>query len=366
MPDIEVKYKLHETALEGVMGGQEAPIQVEVSGENLDILARITKELQARIEGLPSVYNVRTSFQGGQPEVDLAIRDEVAAAFGLTTQTISRTLERQLSGEVAGELSKDQRTRDIRVKYRDIDLRELHTMQIEGTDGAILTLGDIAELNIIEGPREILREDQRRVGRITGYLTEGRILSEAVADVRATMQEVVVPSGYRIEIGGEERERAASFESLKFALLLSIVLVYMVMASLFESTLHPFTVMFSVPLSRRRRDSWILFFGRTAQCDGLYRHHYARRYCGQRCDHSRGSHQPTPASWLDAARSNSPGRAGPLAPHYDDQCHDHSRSATHGTRLWRGGKIARAHGDCRHCRPGDIHIDDLTRNTHHV
>ena len=249
MPDIEVKYKLHETALEGVMGGQEAPIQVEVSGENLDILARITKELQVRIEDLPSVYNVRTSFQGGQPEVDLAIRDEVASAFGLTTQTISRTLERQLSGEVAGELSKDQRTRDIRVKYRDVDLRELRNMQIEGSDGAILTLGDIAELNIIEGPREILREDQRRVGRITGYLTEGRILSEAIADVRAVMQEMVVPSGYRVEIGGEERERAASFESLKFALLLSILLVYMVMASLFESTLHPFTVMFSVPLA---------------------------------------------------------------------------------------------------------------------
>ena len=249
MPDIEVKYKLHETALEGVMGGQEAPIQVEVSGENLDILARITKELQVRIEDLPSVYNVRTSFQGGQPEVDLAIRDEVASAFGLTTQTISRTLERQLSGEVAGELSKDQRTRDIRVKYRDMDLRELRNMQIEGSDGAILTLGDIAELNIIEGPREILREDQRRVGRITGYLTEGRILSEAITDVRAIMQEMVVPSGYRVEIGGEERERAASFESLKFALLLSIVLVYMVMASLFESTLHPFTVMFSVPLA---------------------------------------------------------------------------------------------------------------------
>ena len=249
MPDIEVKYKLHETALEGVMGGQEAPIQVEVTGENLDILARITKELQARIEDLPSVYNVRTSFQGGQPEVDLAIRDEVAAAFGLTTQTISRTLERQLSGEVAGELSKDQRTRDIRVKYRDVDLRELRTMQIEGSDGAILTLGDIADLNIIEGPREILRENQRRVGRITGYLTEGRILSEAIADIRATIQTMAVPSGYRVEIGGEERERAASFESLKFALLLSIVLVYMVMASLFESTLHPFTVMFSVPLA---------------------------------------------------------------------------------------------------------------------
>ncbi len=249
MPDINVKYKLHETALEGVMGGQEAPIQVKVSGENLDILARITTELQARIEDLPSVYNVRTSFQGGQPEVDLAIRDEVASAFGLTTQTISRTLERQLSGEVAGELSKDQRTRDIRVKYRDIDLRELQTMRVEGSDGAVLTLGDIADLNIIEGPREILRENQRRVGRVTGYLTEGRVLSEAIDEIRTAMQAMAVPAGYRMAIGGEERERQASFESLKFALMLSIVLVYMVMASLFESTLHPFTVMFSVPLA---------------------------------------------------------------------------------------------------------------------
>ena len=87
------------------------------------------------------------------------------------------------------------------------------------------------------------------MGRITGYLTEGRILSESIADIRATIQAMAVPSGYRIEIGGEERERAASFESLKFALILSIILVYMVMASLFESTLHPFTVMFSVPLA---------------------------------------------------------------------------------------------------------------------
>ncbi|MDP6037383.1 MAG: efflux RND transporter permease subunit, partial [Candidatus Latescibacteria bacterium] len=249
MPEIEVKYQLHETALEGVMGGQEAPIQVEVSGENLDILSRITDDLQSRIESLPSIYNVRTSFQGGQPEVDLAIRDEVAAAFGLTTQTISRMLERQLTGEVAGELSKDQRTRDIRVKYQDVDLRELQAMRVEGANGAILTLGDIADLNIIEGPREILRENQRRVGRITGYLSEGSILSEAIDDVRSTLETMVVPTGYRVTIGGEERERAESFESLKFALILSIVLVYMVMASLFESTLHPFTVMFSVPLA---------------------------------------------------------------------------------------------------------------------
>lgn len=249
LPDVEVKYHLHETALEGVMGGQDAPIQVEVSGDNLDILTRLTAELSQRFDALPSAYNVQTSFQGGQPEVDLNIREDVAAAFGLNSQTISRTLERQLSGEIAGELSKDQRTRDIRVKYEDVDLKQLASIRIEATGGAVLTLGDVADMQIIEGPREILRESQRRVGRISAYVTDGVSLSEAIVQVKQVIAQMVVPSGYRVTIGGEEKQRVESFGSLKFALILSIVLVYMVMASLFESLLHPFTVMLSVPLA---------------------------------------------------------------------------------------------------------------------
>ena len=249
LPDVEVKYHLHETALEGVMGGRDAPIQVEVSGDNLDILTRLTTMLSQNFENLPAVYNVQTSFQGGQPEIDLNIREEVAAAFGLNTQTVSRTLERQLSGEIAGELSKDQRTRDIRVKYEDIDLKALASIRIETTGGAVLTLGDVADLQIMEGPREILRESQRRVGRISAYVTEGASLSDAIVQIKGAIAQQVVPGGYRVTIGGEEKQREESFGSLKFALILSIVLVYMVMASLFESLLHPFTVMLSVPLA---------------------------------------------------------------------------------------------------------------------
>ena len=249
LPDVELEYHLHETALEGVMGGQDAPIQVEVSGDNIDILTRLTGDLSQRMALQPTVYNVQTSFQGGQPEVDLNIREEVAAAFGLNTQTIIRTLERQLSGEIAGELSKDQRTRDIRVKYEDIDLGQLGSIRIEAPSGAVLTLGDVADMQVIEGPREILRESQKRVGRISAYVTEGKSLSEAIDHINQVIAQMVVPGGYRITIGGEEKQRSESFDSLKFALILSIVLVYMVMASLFESLLHPFTVMLSVPLA---------------------------------------------------------------------------------------------------------------------
>ncbi len=249
LPDVEIEYHMHETALEGVMGGQDAPIQVEVSGDNLDILTRLTKDISQRMAALPAVYNVQTSFQGGQPEVDLSVREEVASAFGLNTQTIIRTLERQLSGEIAGELSKDQRTRNIRVKYEDLDINQLGTLRIEASGGAVLTLGDVVDMQIIEGPREILRESQKRVGRISAYVTDGMSLSNAIEQLNLVIAQMVVPSGYRITIGGEERQRTESFDSLKFALILSIVLVYMVMASLFESLLHPFTVMLSVPLA---------------------------------------------------------------------------------------------------------------------
>ena len=248
IPDLEVRYELQETALQGVLGSQAAPLQLEIVGDDLDTLRRLTAELATLVNELPSVYNVRTSFQGGQPEIDLNLRADVAAAFGLTPQAIIADLERRLSGEVAGELSKDQRSRDIRVGFDDVGLQELRNIRIDA-GGAILTLGDIADPRIVEGPREILREDQRRIGRISGYLVEGAVLSEAIAQVDGLVSQLVLPVGYEVEIGGEERERAESFASLGFALGLSVLLVYMVMASLFESILHPFTVMFTVPFA---------------------------------------------------------------------------------------------------------------------
>ncbi len=248
IPDLEVKYALQETALQGVLGSQAAPLQLEIIGDDLDTLRRVTADIAVLMNELPAVYNVRTSFQGGQPEIDLNLRADVAAAFGLTPQTLIADLERRLSGEVAGELSKDQRSRDIRVGFEDVTLQELRDIRIDA-GGAILTLGDIADPRIVEGPREILREDQRRIGRISGYLVEGAVLSEAIAQVEGLVSQVALPVGYDIEIGGEERERAESFASLGFALGLSVLLVYMVMASLFESVLHPFTVMFTVPFA---------------------------------------------------------------------------------------------------------------------
>lgn len=249
LPDVEVKYELHQSPLEAVMGTQTAPLVVEVSGDDLDVLRRLTDDLAGRIAAADAVYNVRSSFQGGQPELDLALRLDVAAAFGLAPDDLIGDLERRLSGEDVGEYSEGQRARTIRVGFGETEMVDLAAIRVDTPDGGILTVADIAEPRVVEGPREIRRERQRRVGRVTGYIVEGATLGEAVGQVEAVLATVDLPPGYRVSIGGEERDRAESFASLQFALILSVVLVYMVMASLFESFLHPFTVMLSLPLA---------------------------------------------------------------------------------------------------------------------
>jgi hydrophobic/amphiphilic exporter-1 (mainly G- bacteria), HAE1 family len=249
IPQLSASYRLNETAVEGLIGSDNAPIQVEISGDNLEVLSSLTKQLREGIASLSSVYNVRTSFQGGQPEVNLVLREQVLAGFGFTTQSFARQVEGRLSGEVAGELSRDQRIRNIRVGYQDVDMDELRGIRIDAPDGTILTLGDLADLEIVAGPREILRDGQKRVGRISAYLPEGIALSQAVEDIHRAVDAFDLPRGYRAKVTGEEQQRSESFGSLAFALGLSVILVYMVMAALFESLVHPFTVMLSVPLA---------------------------------------------------------------------------------------------------------------------
>ncbi len=249
IPDLTVQYRLHDTALEELLADRGAPIQVEISGEDLGLLQELTGQLHQQLAALPAVYNVRTNFQGGQPEVDLRLRPEVAAAFGLTAQSLLGEIERRLTGQIAGELAAEQRSRTIRVGFAPVDLNALRHLPLEGAGGARLTLGDVATPQVVTGPREILRAEQRRLGRVSGYVAPGATLGEAVAQVRQVLAAAALPPGYRLSLAGEERERAESFGSLRFALVLSVLLVYMVMASLFESLVHPFTVMFSVPLA---------------------------------------------------------------------------------------------------------------------
>jgi HAE1 family hydrophobic/amphiphilic exporter-1 len=128
-------------------------------------------------------------------------------------------------------------------------MEELSNLPIETSSGVKLRLRDVATLEEGVGPTTIQRHNQARIVTVSAYLNDEVTLSQAVARVNRLTEAVLLPPGYQFHVAGAEENRQASFGQLQFALILSIILVYMVMASLFESLVHPFTILLTLPLA---------------------------------------------------------------------------------------------------------------------
>ncbi len=249
LPGVKVNYVLHESTLQQTIGSGEAPITVELRGPNLDVLRRLSDACAARMGRLPEVYNVRTSFEGGHPEVEIILDRLLAASFGLDTAQVAAIVRQKVDGEVIGDFVAEDEQRDIELKFREMPLHSLESIEIENPQNALLTLADLAEMNVTEGPRTIERREQQRAGIVSARLAEDVKFSDAVAAVKRAVAGLTVPPGYRIKVAGEEERRAESFRALGFAMILAVVLVYMVLAGQFESLLHPFVILLTVPLA---------------------------------------------------------------------------------------------------------------------
>jgi HAE1 family hydrophobic/amphiphilic exporter-1 len=249
LPGVKVNYVLNESTLQQTMGSSEAPITVQIRGPRIEMLRTLSDTVAAKMAELPEIYNVRTSFEGGHPEVEIILDRLLAASFGLDTAQVAAIVRQKVDGELVGDFMAEDEQRDIEMKFAEMPLHSLQSIEIENPQNALLTLADIAELNVTEGPRTIERREQQRAGIVSARLVEGTKFSDAVAAVKTAVAGVAVPQSYRIEVAGEEERRAESFRALGFAMILAIVLVYMVLAGQFESLLHPFVILLTVPLA---------------------------------------------------------------------------------------------------------------------
>ncbi len=249
LPGIKVNYVLNESTLQQTMGSSEAPITVQIRGPRIEMLRTLSDTVAAKMAELPEIYNVRTSFEGGHPEVEIILDRLLAASFGLDTAQVAAIVRQKVDGELVGDFMAEDEQRDIEMKFAEMPLHSLQSIEIENPQNALLTLADVAELNVTEGPRTIERREQQRAGIVSARLAEGTKFSDAVAAVKTAVAGVAVPQSYRIEVAGEEERRAESFRALGFAMILAIVLVYMVLAGQFESLLHPFVILLTVPLA---------------------------------------------------------------------------------------------------------------------
>lgn len=248
IPGMEISYQQDETALKSIMGTDEAPLVIEVQGEDLEVIETLAAEVKSRVEGLPGMYNFESSLEEGSPEVEILVDRLRAGMYNLSVTNIISQIQDQLVGQDAGQVKREGEMQDITIKVPDKGLSQLDELMISSADQDFM-VNELAEIRIGQSPKEVYRRNQNRIGKITGQLEKDMPLDRAVKDIQEAIAPVNIPPDYQINISGEEAKRKESMASLSFALLLSIVLVYMVLASQFESLLHPFTILLTIPLA---------------------------------------------------------------------------------------------------------------------
>lgn len=249
LPDVNVTFRVRETSLQQTIGMEKAPIAVEVQGTDPEMLRALGERVKQALQQLPETHTVESSAQSGRPEINLRIDRLLAASFGLDVQQIGQRIRERLAGDVVADFYSEGEDRNIRVAFPTVSLVELSNLPIQTSDGATLRLRDIAALTPGEGPRTIQRHNQSRIVTVTAQLADGVTLDRATDRINLALVAIPLPSGYHIRLAGAEENRQESFGELRFALILSIILVYMVMASLFESLTHPFTILLTLPLA---------------------------------------------------------------------------------------------------------------------
>jgi len=248
MPDLELKFVQDQTALGGLMGTDEAPLVIEIQGEDLDVIESLSKEVKTAVTGIPELYNIEASMEGGSPEVEIMVDRLRAGMFNMSVANVVTQIQDQLTGKVAGTVEKGGEMQDITLRLPDKGLADLSDMVIKnGTQ--VIRINEIADIREGTSPKEIFRRNQTRIGKITAYMDKDIALDKMVGKVNKSIAGISLPTEYKIKITGEEEKRKESMDALSFAMILSIILVFMVLASQFESLLHPFTILLTIPVA---------------------------------------------------------------------------------------------------------------------
>jgi len=248
IPDLEAQFIQEQTALELTLGTETAPVVIEIQGEDLDQIQNLTEQAKEQALTVDELFNVKTSFDEGRPEINIVLDRTRAALNNISINQLSSQLGIQFAGTDAGQWENEGEMRDITIELPEIGVNQIEDIIINNGEQKI-PLYDIAHISVSQAPKEIYRMNQVRIGKVTANIKNNKPLDHVVSQITQKMNTISFPAEYKYEITGEEQKRKEAFQNLKFALILSLILVYMVLASQFESLLQPFTIILSIPLA---------------------------------------------------------------------------------------------------------------------
>jgi HAE1 family hydrophobic/amphiphilic exporter-1 len=227
------------------------PLEIEIEGSDLEAIRVAGMRLADLLRGNPHYADVKSTVEQGFPEIQVVFDQERAAALGLTTRQIADSVVNKVRGNVATRYSFRDRKIDVLVRVQESErssVEDIRRLIVNPTGSNPVELGSVAEVVSTTGPSEIHRADQRRVAIVSANLRDID-LGTAVAEVQQMVADNPIGTDVGMRIGGQGEELGDSIRSLLFAFGLAVFLVYLVMASQFESLLHPFVILFTIPLA---------------------------------------------------------------------------------------------------------------------
>jgi len=251
LPEIKAEYILNQNVTRMLRQKQAAEEILEIKGPGLETIMDLTKLVKTRLEEIEYIKDVQSSLAEDETEIKISVDRQKAAVFKLSVKNIADTLKTAIEGELATKFHEGDQEIDIVVKLRDEDrenIAKLENILIHTPFNSNLPLNEIAGISLSSRIRSIQRRDLRRVAVISANIV-GISIGEGLEKVEEALADITLPPDYFISFSADRAEMNRSFRSLKFALFFSILLVYMLLASLFESFLNPFIIMFAVPLA---------------------------------------------------------------------------------------------------------------------
>ena len=228
-----------------------SPVEVQIRGHNLALLEVLADQVASRMREVEGLVDVKSSTEGGNPELQIVFDRERLSALNYTVAQLGAVIRSKVQGDIATDIVREDRNIEVRMRtdegYRD-SVRDLRNLNIRQSGATPLPLSAVAEVIETEGPAEIRRSDGGRVALIEANIV-GRDLGSVSDDIQAILDSTRFPVGFDYSVGGQRQEMERSFDSMRLAILLAVFMVYLVMASQFESLLHPFVILFAVPFS---------------------------------------------------------------------------------------------------------------------
>jgi HAE1 family hydrophobic/amphiphilic exporter-1 len=237
----------------GGLGGPQQPLQVNLRGPDVRQLVALSEQVAERMRAIPGIADVQTSLGAPRPEYRIDVNRDLANELGLDVGQVSATVRPLLAGQTATTWQDPAgEERDVVVQVareQRTSLESITSLPIATPSGATVPLGQLAQVAEGVAPAQIDRQDLERVGTVGASVTPEISISEASAAINTALADMKLPAGYTVTLGGETEQLQETMGYVLESILLAVILIFLILASQFESFTQPFAIMLSLPLS---------------------------------------------------------------------------------------------------------------------